>query len=344
MVPMNNQGGFPFHFGCNDGPSIKKEEDFFHNLEQNMIIPRNQDNLEQNSISSGTVTDLSSEETILLSHVLKIIKGNNPQPPLAMKNERDNHMFCEERFRNSLQTVASEKSDKIEEYTNIRKRSSDFEAPDRKRVKIDTKIESQRGNTGLHFTVPNITLPPSVSLQYNDFPPHQRPSPVPPPTRTSYYPSLPISCLATSSSALSPSSMPSNEFVPSDKLRSLYESALTSNGRTRVILPPRKKKRTRRRKARRKPPADSGRKDKRQQMHCAHCNSHFWAKPTERDGRFVLNHKCAGVPRRQYVVGGWHRKCSLNHYAPCIDFVFEMDNLNNDAPSEEDSTQDSSRT
>lgn len=340
MVPMNAIDGYQFHFGYNDGPSIRKEEDFFHTLEQNMIIPRIQDHPGANSPSSGTVTNLSSEEAILLSHVLRIMKGNNhSQPPLAMKIESDNHLFCEERFRNSL---ASAKSEKIEEHFNLRKRSIDFEAPERKRVKLDTKIEPHRGNTGLNFSIPNITLPPPVSLQFNEFATHQRLSSPAPTRATSFYPSLPVSCLASSSS---PAPLPTpNDFVPTDKLRSLYESALTTNGRARVVLPPRKKKRTRRRKARRKPPADSGRKDKRQQMHCAHCNSHFWAKPTERDGRFVLNHKCAGVPRRQYVVGGWHRKCSLNHYAPCIDFVFEMDNLSHENTSEEDSNHESSHT
>jgi len=61
--------------------------------------------------------------------------------------------------------------------------------------------------------------------------------------------------------------------------------------------------------------------DKRLRMHCSHCRRDFWAKPTCREGRYVLNHKCSDQPRRQYVVGGWHRKCNLNHFAPCIDFV-----------------------
>lgn len=86
-----------------------------------------------------------------------------------------------------------------------------------------------------------------------------------------------------------------------------------------------KEKKKRRRKIRRKPPQISNRVDKRQRMHCAHCKTDFWAKPTCRDGRYVLNHKCTNIPRRQYVVGGWHRKCSLNHYAPCVDFVAEGD-------------------
>lgn len=82
------------------------------------------------------------------------------------------------------------------------------------------------------------------------------------------------------------------------------------------------RKRNKRRTPRKPPPKFPGRSlDKRLRMHCSHCNKDFWAKPTCREGRYVLNHKCSDHPRRQYVVGGWHRKCTLNHYAPCIDFV-----------------------
>eukprot|EP00492_Amphilonche_elongata_P001004 TRINITY_DN1598_c0_g1_i2.p1 TRINITY_DN1598_c0_g1~~TRINITY_DN1598_c0_g1_i2.p1 ORF type:complete len:144 (-),score=21.19 TRINITY_DN1598_c0_g1_i2:160-591(-) len=83
------------------------------------------------------------------------------------------------------------------------------------------------------------------------------------------------------------------------------------------------RRRRRKRKTPRKPPAKvTGRPvDKRLRMHCSHCRRDFWAKPTCREGRYVLNHKCSDQPRRQYVVGGWHRKCNLNHFAPCIDFV-----------------------
>merc|ERR1740129_629490 len=83
------------------------------------------------------------------------------------------------------------------------------------------------------------------------------------------------------------------------------------------------RRRRRKRKTPRKPPTKvTGRPvDKRLRMHCSHCRRDFWAKPTCREGRYVLNHKCSDQPRRQYVVGGWHRKCNLNHFAPCIDFV-----------------------
>jgi len=83
------------------------------------------------------------------------------------------------------------------------------------------------------------------------------------------------------------------------------------------------RRRRRKRKTPRKPPVKvTGRPvDKRLRMHCSHCRRDFWAKPTCREGRYVLNHKCSNEPRRQYVVGGWHRKCNLNHFSPCIDFV-----------------------
>lgn len=79
--------------------------------------------------------------------------------------------------------------------------------------------------------------------------------------------------------------------------------------------------RRRKRRIPRRPPGKGRALDKRLRMHCSHCLRDFWAKPTCREGRYVLNHKCSNQPRRQYVVGGWHRKCNLNHYAPCIDFV-----------------------
>jgi len=197
-------------------------------------------------------------------------------------------------------------------------------APGRKRVKLEPKGQGHIPDGGpfffpkpnhYNFSVPNIALPPPINLHQNPYHPHHLPN-TNIPALTSY------------------TSFPS-EFVPqNEKLRNLYETALLNKP---GFLPcSKKKKRTRRRKARRKPPADSGRKDKRQRMHCAHCDNDFWAKPTERDGRFVLNHKCAGIPRRQYVVGGWHRKCSLNHYPPCIDFVFNPDDaVNNLNPAEE---------
>jgi len=56
-------------------------------------------------------------------------------------------------------------------------------------------------------------------------------------------------------------------------------------------------------------------------MCCSHCSKVFWAKPTEREGRFVYNHECSSLPRRQYVVGGFHRKCPFEHSYACIDFL-----------------------
>jgi len=56
-------------------------------------------------------------------------------------------------------------------------------------------------------------------------------------------------------------------------------------------------------------------------MCCSHCSRVFWAKPTEREGRFVYNHECSSLPRRQYVVGGFHRKCPFEHSYACIDFL-----------------------
>lgn len=54
-------------------------------------------------------------------------------------------------------------------------------------------------------------------------------------------------------------------------------------------------------------------------LFCSHCTTTFWAKPTQRMKKFVVNHRCEGAKkRRQFVIGSYHRKCAYSHSAPCV--------------------------
>jgi len=54
-------------------------------------------------------------------------------------------------------------------------------------------------------------------------------------------------------------------------------------------------------------------------LFCSHCRTVFWAKPTKRQKKFVVNHRCPGLKkRRQFVIGSYHRKCQYEHSTPCV--------------------------
>lgn len=74
-------------------------------------------------------------------------------------------------------------------------------------------------------------------------------------------------------------------------------------------------------------------KRNRRKIYCAHCEKTFFAKPTRRDSKYILNHCCRNPNRRpdlnfptekrkQYVLGKHHRKCRLHDESePCLSFV-----------------------
>jgi len=74
-------------------------------------------------------------------------------------------------------------------------------------------------------------------------------------------------------------------------------------------------------------------KRNRRKIYCAHCEKTFFAKPTRRDSKYILNHCCRNPDRRpdlnfptekrkQYVLGKHHRKCRLHDESePCLAFV-----------------------
>jgi len=60
---------------------------------------------------------------------------------------------------------------------------------------------------------------------------------------------------------------------------------------------------------------------KKSKVFCNHCNNQLLVKVTERqNNRFVLNHKCSGIRRHQYVLGVKHRRCPFDHPGGCLVF------------------------
>lgn len=60
---------------------------------------------------------------------------------------------------------------------------------------------------------------------------------------------------------------------------------------------------------------------KKSKVFCNHCNKQLLVKVTERENnRFVLNHKCSGIRRHQYVLGVKHRRCLFDHPGGCLVF------------------------
>jgi len=59
-------------------------------------------------------------------------------------------------------------------------------------------------------------------------------------------------------------------------------------------------------------------------LSCGHCKRDFRAKATYRKqfGHFLVNHKCSGNERMQYVIGVKHRRCSFNCHpnVGCVNF------------------------
>jgi len=59
-------------------------------------------------------------------------------------------------------------------------------------------------------------------------------------------------------------------------------------------------------------------------LSCGHCKREFRAKATYRKqfGHFLVNHKCSGNERMQYVIGVKHRRCTFNCHpnVGCVNF------------------------
>lgn len=59
-------------------------------------------------------------------------------------------------------------------------------------------------------------------------------------------------------------------------------------------------------------------------LSCGHCKQEFRAKATYRKqfGHFLVNHKCSGNERMQYVIGVKHRRCTFNCHpnVGCVNF------------------------
>jgi len=72
-------------------------------------------------------------------------------------------------------------------------------------------------------------------------------------------------------------------------------------------------------------PTTSGKKpkvEKRWQMLCNHCDVLFFARPTPKNSRYVVNHQCQpDGNRRQYIIGVKGRNCVLPHESACIQHV-----------------------
>lgn len=62
---------------------------------------------------------------------------------------------------------------------------------------------------------------------------------------------------------------------------------------------------------------------KRWQLLCSHCDTLFFARPTPKNSRYVVNHQCKtlGNRRRQYIIGIKARNCTSSHTSPCIQHV-----------------------
>lgn len=64
--------------------------------------------------------------------------------------------------------------------------------------------------------------------------------------------------------------------------------------------------------------------DKRWHLLCAHCEELFYARPTPKNSRYVVNHQCKsspGIHRRQFIIGVKGKNCCLPHKQPCIQHV-----------------------
>lgn len=55
-------------------------------------------------------------------------------------------------------------------------------------------------------------------------------------------------------------------------------------------------------------------------LFCSHCQRVFFARPTPKNSRYVVNHQCSADQgkRKQYIIGVKGRKCRRNHEDPCV--------------------------
>lgn len=60
---------------------------------------------------------------------------------------------------------------------------------------------------------------------------------------------------------------------------------------------------------------------KRWQLLCSHCDTLFFARPTPKNSRYVVNHQCKNDRRRQYIIGIKARNCNKPHTTACIQHV-----------------------
>lgn len=56
---------------------------------------------------------------------------------------------------------------------------------------------------------------------------------------------------------------------------------------------------------------------KRWKLYCAHCEVLFFARPTPKNSRYVVNHNCF-KRRKQYIIGVKTRGCHIQHSHSCI--------------------------
>lgn len=57
--------------------------------------------------------------------------------------------------------------------------------------------------------------------------------------------------------------------------------------------------------------------NKRWKLYCAHCEVLFFARPTPKNSRYVVNHNCY-KRRKQYIIGVKTRGCTTPHSHSCI--------------------------
>jgi len=57
---------------------------------------------------------------------------------------------------------------------------------------------------------------------------------------------------------------------------------------------------------------------KRWKLFCAHCEVLFFARPTPKNSRYVVNHNCCSKRRKQYIIGVKTRGCVTQHSHSCI--------------------------
>jgi len=71
-------------------------------------------------------------------------------------------------------------------------------------------------------------------------------------------------------------------------------------------------------------PADSS-PAKEKLLYCGHCKQEFRARATYRKqfGHHLVNHRCSGNERIQFVIGVKHRRCSFNCHpnVGCVNFA-----------------------